>query len=77
VIARLSATGASSLVDSGESTVCERLVLRDEAGERTPGARALRAFFGMFDDTAGPKSLLPPRRDDLPLTAAEHSDSVG
>ncbi|MEY4576606.1 MAG: hypothetical protein RL701_1309 [Pseudomonadota bacterium] len=75
VIARLAASGSALVAaPEGENTVLERLALRDEAGERTPGARALRAFFGMFDDTAGPKahaSQLPP------LKAAEHSDSVG
>lgn len=83
---RLHATGPTVTVVDGDCA-CERLVLRDEAGERTSDARALRAYFGLYDedtdavdsaeDSLGNGSSLTP----FPLVNValeiEPNDSVG
>lgn len=80
-----SAATPSTLSVSGQECPCERLALRDEDGERTPESRAVRGFFGLFDQEVSferAKSSLPPlpQLSPLPLpliAAAEPSDSVG
>jgi tRNA1(Val) A37 N6-methylase TrmN6 len=66
----------------------ERLVLRDEPGERTQEARAMRAYFGMHDEhreAVEPISKVEPvssvsktasRRDDSGLTTIGERDSA-
>jgi len=81
VSARLRAGGASVSVHDAAphgrpATVTmtrERLVLRDEAGERTPESRAMRAYFGMFDE---PVTKTTGRRDESGITAVIESDSA-
>jgi tRNA1Val (adenine37-N6)-methyltransferase len=55
----------------------ERLVLRDEAGERTPESRTLRAFFGLFDQEKLLPCSIPALSLPVGIIGRADSDSVG
>jgi tRNA1(Val) A37 N6-methylase TrmN6 len=79
VLERLQANvaGLDPLETDDEDGEC--LILRDEAGERTPSSRALRAFFGLVDaeHETEQDSAAPARREEMSLVAAvEQRDSV-
>jgi len=77
---RVRARLRASALEPGAEPDCEQLVLRDEAGERTPAARALRAYFGLFDDQADARPCVRRERQDREETAlagVEQGDSAG